>query len=66
MVHAACSGSQMFLTPAFTSNTSIALVTALEKRWAFIRQLTHNRLDAQISQAEGKVAPEKQKDSVLV
>lgn len=56
----------MFLRPAFTSNDSIALVTALEKRWAFVRQLTHNRLDAQISQAEGKVASEKQKDFVLI
>lgn len=32
MLHAAASGSQMFLRPAFTSNTSIALVTALEKK----------------------------------
>lgn len=35
MVHAAGSGSQMFLRPAFTSNTSIALVTALEKKTGF-------------------------------
>jgi len=63
MVHAAGFGSHMFLRPALTS---IALAKALEKRWAFIRPLTHNRLGAQISQAEGKVAQEKQKDSVLV
>lgn len=66
MVCAACSGSQVFLRPAFTSNISIALVTALEERWGSVRKLTHDRSDAQISQAEGKVAPEKQKDFVLV
>lgn len=47
MVKAACSGSQVLLRPVFTSNISIALVTALEERRAFLGKLTHDSFDAQ-------------------
>lgn len=62
-VLAAGSDSQMFLRPEFTSNASVTLITTLERKLGFLKITT--RLEAQIPQAKGKVAPEKQKDFVL-